>query len=59
MKISMYKKSDIPLPFAIRFDGNTSFQSNQSSKCMPSDVCRKGNRDSSSKLQGFELNEVS
>ena len=42
-----------------RFDGNTSFQSNQGRKGVATDVCRKGNRDTSPKLQGFELNEIS
>lgn len=44
---------------AHRFDGNATFQGNQGRKSVATDVCRKGNRDTSPKLQGFELNEIS
>ncbi|SQH73881.1 Uncharacterised protein [Porphyromonas crevioricanis] len=44
---------------ADRFDGNTSLQSNQGRKSMATNVCRKRNRYTCSKLQSFELDEIS
>lgn len=42
-----------------RFNRNASLQSNQGGKGMPPNVSRKRYRDTSPKLEGFELGEVS
>src|SRR3712207_9580153 len=63
--IKEFLRSNVGIPFgrldvavsqhsANRFDRNTSFQSNQSSKGVATDVCRKWNRYTRPKLQGFK-----